>query len=114
MPPWMPSRFIAPDYDLQRMAKHGCGVPSQDLNEASQFLMSDDERAREFISSIVGMGLLAGMSMGITLGAMLAGLLGGLGGVLGAVAGTWNGTVCSRSLLGRGAVRASLCDRVKT
>lgn len=77
MPPWMPSRFIAPDYDLQRMAKHGCGVPSQDLNEPSQFWMCDDERTREFIASIAGMSLLAGMSMGITLGAMLAGPLGG-------------------------------------
>jgi hypothetical protein len=76
------------DPDLTEQAIPGHGVPSQDPDEAAQFVLSPEEAERESKSVLVGGGLMAGLAAGAAIGAAVAGPVGILvGSTLGAVAG---------------------------
>lgn len=102
--PTTPARLRrdTPDQDLQRMAKHGHGVPSQDPRPEAQQPLGEVERLREVQSSFSGGGMLAGIALFASVGVLIAGPLGVvLGCMLGAVAGAYGGVMLSQSMLGK-------------
>ena len=77
---------VPADKDLAQQAHPGHGVPSQDLESATLFLLGPEEAKREAKSVLMGGGLVAGAATGATLGVVVAGPVGAVVCAFGAAA----------------------------
>jgi non-heme chloroperoxidase len=87
-----PSPVESHDEDLNKQAKPGHGVPSQDPDPAAQYPLTPKEAEREAKSVLAGGGVVGGAALGAAIGSAVGGPVGVVvGGTVGAIAGAVGG-----------------------
>ena len=88
-----------PDEDLEKQARPGHGVPSQDPDPAAQVPLTHEESEREVRSTYIGGTVMVGAATGAAVGVAVAGPVGAVvGGTIGAVAGAAGGAVVGTAI----------------
>jgi len=88
-----------PDEDLDKQARPGHGVPSQDPDPAAQVPLTSEESEREVRSTYIGGTVMVGAATGAAVGVAVAGPVGAVvGGTVGAVAGAAGGAVVGTAI----------------